>query len=131
MLKQYKEHIHNKFNGYAFGFFCCELLHPCISILSVYLTHKFLQHEYLYYGVDVYKYVLLTFSKYFHALPCWQFAIIISSGQIALNNNEPISQQVLQCGTRGTSSSKNGRPILRTFPQNGRLQFQPVWHGWS
>lgn len=56
MLKHFEEQIHNKFNGYAFGFFSCELLNPCLSILSVYLTHKFLLNQYLTYGLDVYQY---------------------------------------------------------------------------
>jgi len=56
MLKHFQEQIHNKFNSYAFGFFGCELLNCCFSILSVYLTHKFLLNQYLEYGVQVYKY---------------------------------------------------------------------------
>lgn len=56
MLKHYQEHIHNKYNGYAFGFFACELLNPCLSILSMYLTHKFLLNQYLSYGLEVFKY---------------------------------------------------------------------------
>ena len=55
MLKHFQEQIHNKFNSYAFGFFGCELLNCCFSILSVYLTHKFLLNQYLEYGVQVYK----------------------------------------------------------------------------
>ena len=57
MLKHFQDQIHNKFNSYAFGFFGCELLNTCFSILSVYLTHKFLLNQYLEYGVQVYKYV--------------------------------------------------------------------------
>jgi len=56
MLKHFQEQIHNKFNSYAFGFFGCELLNCCFSILSVYLTHKFLLNQYFDYGVEVYKY---------------------------------------------------------------------------
>lgn len=55
MLKHFQEHVHNKFNSYAFGFFCCEVLNPCLSIFSVYLTHKFLLDQYLQYGIEVYK----------------------------------------------------------------------------
>jgi hypothetical protein len=55
MLKHYQEHIHNKYNGYAFGFFCCELLNPCLSLISIYMTHKFLFNQYLNYGLDVYR----------------------------------------------------------------------------
>jgi len=56
MLKHFQDQIHNKFNSYAFGFFGCELLNTCFSILSVYLTHKFLLNQYLEYGVQVYEY---------------------------------------------------------------------------
>ena len=56
LLKHYQEHIHNMFNNYAFGFFFCELLNVMLSILSVYLTHKFLLDQYLTYGFDVYRY---------------------------------------------------------------------------
>ena len=55
MLKHFQEHVHNKFNGYALGFFCCELLNPFLCLLSIYLTHKFLLNQYLTYGVEVYK----------------------------------------------------------------------------
>ena len=34
-LKNYLEHVHNKFNKYAFCFFFCELLNICISISQV------------------------------------------------------------------------------------------------
>ena len=35
LLRNYCEHIHNKFNKYAFCFFFCELLNICISISQV------------------------------------------------------------------------------------------------
>ena len=35
LLKNYLEHVHNKFNKYAFCFFFCELLNICISISQV------------------------------------------------------------------------------------------------
>lgn len=56
MLKHFQEHVHNKFNRYAFGFFCCELLNPILSLFSVYLTHKFLRDQYLSYGLLVYRF---------------------------------------------------------------------------
>ena len=35
LLKNYMEHVHNKFNKYAFCFFFCELLNILISISQV------------------------------------------------------------------------------------------------
>ena len=40
LLKNYLEHVHNKFNKYAFCFFFCELLNICISISQVRLNSK-------------------------------------------------------------------------------------------
>jgi len=56
MLKLFQEHVHNKFNRYAFGFFFCELMNICLAILSVFLTHKFLLDQYLPYGLQLYRY---------------------------------------------------------------------------
>ena len=55
MLKHFQEHVHNKFNRYAFGFFFCELMNPILSLTSVFLTHKFLLNQYLEYGIDLYR----------------------------------------------------------------------------
>lgn len=56
MLRLFQEHVHNKFNRYAFGFFFCELMNICLALLSVFLTHKFLLDQYLPYGLQVYRY---------------------------------------------------------------------------
>jgi len=56
MLKLFQEHVHNKFNRYAFGFFLCELMNMVFALLSVFMTHKFLLDQYLPYGLDVYRY---------------------------------------------------------------------------
>lgn len=55
MLKHFQEHVHNKFNRYAFGFFFCEFMNPCLALFSVYLTHKFLLDQYLEYGLQIYR----------------------------------------------------------------------------
>ena len=41
LLKNYLEHVHNKFNKYAFCFFFCELLNICISISQVTTHYKY------------------------------------------------------------------------------------------
>ena len=55
LLKHYQEHIHNKYNTYAFGFFLCELLNTLVALLSVFLTHKFLLDQYYTFGWEVYR----------------------------------------------------------------------------
>ena len=60
MLRHFQEHIHNKYNRYAFGFFGCELANLCIAIGAIFATHKFLDHQFLTYGLSVYRYALKT-----------------------------------------------------------------------
>ncbi|XP_059095142.1 innexin inx2-like isoform X1 [Tigriopus californicus] len=59
MLRQFQEHIHNKFNRYAFGFFACEFMNLVIAVMSIYSTHKFLNGQFLTYGLLVYRYYSL------------------------------------------------------------------------
>jgi len=59
LLNNYQEHVHNKFNKYAFGFFFCELLNIIILVWQVFVTDRFLNHRYLKYGYEVYRYFLL------------------------------------------------------------------------
>ena len=54
-LKHFKEYIHNKFNRYAFGFFFCELLNLFLAFIGFWITHRFLNDEFLTYGFDVYR----------------------------------------------------------------------------
>ena len=51
-LKHFKEYIHNKFNRYAFGFFFCELLNLFLAFVGFWITHRFLNDEFLTYGFD-------------------------------------------------------------------------------
>ena len=55
MLRHFQEHIHNKFNRYAFGFFACELMNLLIAIGAIFATHRFLNYEFLDYGLKVYR----------------------------------------------------------------------------
>ena len=55
MLKHFQEHVHNKFNRYAFGFFLCEIFNLFFAFLSIYLTHVFLNHQFYDYGLLVYQ----------------------------------------------------------------------------
>ena len=55
MLRHFQEHIHNKFNRHAFGFFACELMNLLIAIGAIFATHRFLDNQYLDYGLAVYR----------------------------------------------------------------------------
>jgi len=59
LLKNYLEHVHNKFNKYAFCFFFCELLNILISISQVFVTNAFLNYQFLDYGYLVYQHYRL------------------------------------------------------------------------
>jgi len=59
LLKNYLEHVHNKFNKYAFCFFFCELLNICISISQFFVTNAFLNYQFLSYGYLVYEHYRL------------------------------------------------------------------------
>jgi hypothetical protein len=55
MLRQFQEHVHNKFNMYAFGFFGCEVMNLVIAVIAIYATDKFLNNQFITYGVYVYR----------------------------------------------------------------------------
>ena len=59
LLLNYREHVHNKFNRYAFCFFFCELLNILILVTQVFVTNAFLNYRYMDYGYQVYKYYML------------------------------------------------------------------------
>ncbi len=55
MLRHFQEHIHNKFNRYAFSFFACELTNLLVALGALFATHRFLDNQYLDYGLMVYR----------------------------------------------------------------------------
>jgi len=59
MLKHFQEHVHNKFNRYAFGFFLCEFCNLLFAVICIYLTHIFLNYQFYDYGILVYQYFML------------------------------------------------------------------------
>jgi len=59
LLRNYCEHVHNKFNKYAACFFFCELLNVTISVSQIFVTHAFLNYNFLDFGYNVYKYYSL------------------------------------------------------------------------
>merc|ERR1719195_1360417 len=56
LLTNFCDFAHNKLSKYALGFFLCELLNIVITIL---VTHVFLNYKYLDYGPHVYHYYSL------------------------------------------------------------------------
>jgi len=56
LLDLYVEHVHNKFNKYAFYFFMCELLNVIITVFMILSTHMFLHYQYFDYGYNIFKY---------------------------------------------------------------------------
>ena len=73
LLDLFVEHVHNKFNKYAFYFFLCELLNIVITVcmvkaqntfltinlinkFQILLTHVFLHYQYLDYGYSIFHY---------------------------------------------------------------------------
>ena len=51
-----QEHLHNKYNAYAAGFFACEAANLLVSIIQIFITDKFLSYHFLGYGVHVWSY---------------------------------------------------------------------------
>jgi len=63
LLVNYREHVHNKFNKYAFGFFFCEFLNIFILVGQILFIHAFLNYKYLDYGLQVYRYYMLPIEE--------------------------------------------------------------------
>jgi len=59
LLDHYHEHVHNKFNKYAFCFMFCELLNVLIAVSQVFVTNAFLNYQFMDYGYLVYQYYRL------------------------------------------------------------------------
>ena len=56
LLHLFVEHVHNKFNKYAFYFFLCELFNIIITVVTILGTHVFLHYQYFNYGINIFKY---------------------------------------------------------------------------
>ena len=62
LLKNYLEHVHNKFNKYAFCFFFCELLNICISISQVKLMTTLINLKCMAFKDSLMSNILSLFS---------------------------------------------------------------------
>ena len=63
LLKNYLEHVHNKFNKYAFCFFFCELLNICISISQVKLMTSLINLKCMAFKDSLMSNILSLFSS--------------------------------------------------------------------
>ena len=59
LLKTFQEHLHNKYNLYAFGFICCEVGNFFVLLSQIFLTNLFLNYTFLKYGIQVLSLLLL------------------------------------------------------------------------
>ena len=63
MLKQFQEHVHNKFNRYAFGFFLCEVTNLLFAFLNIYMTDVFLNYQFFNYGISALDALIVSSPK--------------------------------------------------------------------
>ena len=56
VVERFQEHLHNKYNMYAFYFFCCEQLNFLVVISIWFITNKFLKYHFFGYGPNVIQY---------------------------------------------------------------------------
>ncbi len=59
LVKFFTDNIHNKYNIYYFGFIVCEMLNTVMAIIAYFLTNRFLNHEFLFYGFETWLYYKL------------------------------------------------------------------------
>ena len=55
----FNKNIQNKFNVYFYGFIMCEVLNVTVAFIVLFLTNKFLNHRFLFYGLQVWRYYSL------------------------------------------------------------------------
>jgi len=63
LLRTFQEHLHNKYNSYAAGFMCCEVFNVIVVVSQFFLTNKFLNHQFLSYGPQVYRYYSIPMEE--------------------------------------------------------------------
>merc|ERR1711963_1130950 len=59
LVQFFTDNIHNKYNIYYFGFICCEMLNTIIVITAFFLTNRFLNYEFGFYGFQTWLYYKL------------------------------------------------------------------------
>ena len=53
-LENFQEHLHNKYNRYAFFFYLCETSNLLVVISQIFVVNKFLHYQFFGYGLRVY-----------------------------------------------------------------------------
>ena len=53
MLRVFRDNLQNKYNRYAFIFFGCEVLNLIVVFSQIFITNKFLENQFLWYGPQV------------------------------------------------------------------------------
>ena len=59
LVQFFTDNIHNKYNIYYFGFIVCEMLNTLIVIIAYFLTDRFLNYEFAFYGFTTWLYYKL------------------------------------------------------------------------
>jgi len=59
LIKFFKDNIHNKYNIYYVGFVICEFLNLIVVICTIWMTNKFLNGQFMWYGFRVWTYYSL------------------------------------------------------------------------
>lgn len=120
LLSNFIEHVHNKFNKYAFCFFFCELLNIIISLSQLFITNAFLNYQFLDYGYLVYRYYRLPPEERMSGL--------------AVNPMCEVFPKVATCnyvryGRGGGQENKNSMCILNLNMINDKVfAFLWFWH---
>ena len=59
LVQFFTDNIHNKYNIYYFGFIVCEMLNTLIVIIAYFMTDRFLNYEFAFYGFKTWLYYKL------------------------------------------------------------------------
>ena len=56
LIKFFKDNIHNKYNIYYVGFVICEFFTLVVVTFAVWMTDRFLNGQFMWYGFRVWSY---------------------------------------------------------------------------
>ena len=63
LLDTFHSHLHDRYNLYAFSFFFCEQLNGAVLVVAWFLTDRFLNWQFVFYGARVYAHYQLLPSE--------------------------------------------------------------------
>ena len=67
LIKFFKDNIHNKYNIYYVGFVVCEFFNLVVVTFAVWMTDRFLNGQFMWYGFRVWTYYRYQ-NKYFYLI---------------------------------------------------------------